>query len=123
MTIALWCVLIAGLAPYLVFGPAAAKIDSRLPRVSARDLEGLPARAHGAHLNFFESFPFFAVAVLVAHVLEGPSATVNWLAAIYIVIRIVYIFLYFGDIQPFRSIVFFAGLLVAIAIFVNPAFH
>src|SRR5437016_5592809 len=37
MTIALWCVLIAGLAPYVVFGPAAAKIDNRLPRVSARE--------------------------------------------------------------------------------------
>jgi uncharacterized MAPEG superfamily protein len=123
MTIALWCVLIAGLAPYVVFGPAAAKIDNRLPRVSARDLEGLPARAHGAHLNFFESFPFFAVAVLVAHMLEGANHTVNWLAAIYIALRVVYTFLYFSDIQPFRSIVFFAGLIVAIAIFVNPAFH
>jgi uncharacterized MAPEG superfamily protein len=123
MTIALWCVLIAGLAPYVVFGPAAAKIDNRLPRVSARTLDGLPARAHGAHLNFFESFPFFAVAVLVAHVVEGPNTTVNWLAALYIALRVVYTVCYFGNLQPFRSIVFFAGLIDAIVIFVHPAFH
>lgn len=123
MTIALWCVLIAGLAPYVVFGPAAAKIDNRLPRVSARALEGLAARAHGAHLNFFESFPFFAAAVIVAHMLEGANPTVNWLAVLYIALRVVYTVLYFGNIQPFRTIVFFAGLIDAIVIFVNPAFH
>ena len=123
MTLALWCVLIAGLSPYVVFGPAAAKIDNRLPRVSARALEGLPARAHGAHLNCFESFPFFAAAVIIAHMLEGANPTVNWLAALYIALRVVYIGCYFGNLQPFRSIVFFAGLIDAIAIFVNPAFH
>ena len=54
---------------------------------------------------------------------EGANPTVNWLAALYIALRVVYIVCYFGDLQPFRSIVFFAGLIDAIAIFVNPAFH
>jgi uncharacterized MAPEG superfamily protein len=123
MTIAIWCVLAAGLLPYVVLGPAAAKLDSLLPRASARSLEGLPARAYGAHLNHFETFPLFAIAVLVAQTLEGANATVNWLAVLYIAIRIAYTFFYLSNLQPFRSISFFIGLFVAIAIFVHPAFH
>ena len=123
MTIAIWCVLAAGLLPYLVFGPAAAKLDSLLPRVSARALEGLPARAYGAHLNHFETFPLFAVAVLLAQMLEGASATVNLLGLLYVAVRVVYTFFYLSNLQPFRSISFFIGLFVAIAIFVHPAFH
>ncbi|WP_158814745.1 MAPEG family protein [Methylocapsa sp. S129] len=124
MTIAIWCILIAALLPYLVFGPASAKLNIKLPRgSSAQQLEGLPARAYGAHLNHFETFPFFAAAVIVAHMLEGASATVNWLAVAYIVIRLFYTAMYLTDRQPLRSASFFLGLLVAIAIFVTPAFH
>jgi uncharacterized MAPEG superfamily protein len=123
MTIAIWCVLAAGLLPYLVFGPASAKLDTLLPRVSARSLEGLPARAYGAHLNHFETFPLFAVAVLLAQMLEGANATINLLAVLYVAVRLIYTFFYLSNLQPFRSIAFFVGLLVAIAIFVHPAFH
>ena len=123
MTVAIWCVFIAGLLPYAVFGPASAKLDSLKPRDSARTLEGLPARAYGAHLNHFEAFPFFAAAVLVAHIVEGPSATINWLAAAFILARLGYTFFYLNNLQPFRSISFFVGLLITMAIFVIPAFH
>lgn len=123
MTIAIWCVLIAALLPYLVYGPAASKVNIRLPRASAPQLEGLPARAHGAHLNHFETFPFFAVAVIIAHMLEGASALVNVLAVAYIVVRVFYTAMYLTDHQPLRSASFFVGLLLAIVIFVSPLFH
>lgn len=123
MTIAIWCVFIAGLLPYAVFGPAAAKLNSLLPRASARNLEGLPARAYATHLNHFEAFPFFAAAVLVAHIVEGASTTINWLAVAFIVVRLGYTFFYLNNLQPFRSISFFVGLILTIAIFVIPAFH
>jgi uncharacterized MAPEG superfamily protein len=123
MPVAIWCILIAGLLPYLVLTPAAGKLDALTPRASARDLEGLPARAYGAHLNHFETFPFFAAAVLVAQTLEGVNTTVNWLAAFYIVVRIAYSFFYLQNMQPFRSISFFVGFLTTIIIFVHPAFH
>jgi uncharacterized MAPEG superfamily protein len=124
MTIAIWCVLIAGLLPYVVFGPASSKLNARLPRgSSARELEGVPARAYGAHLNHFEAFPFFAAAVITAHMLEGPSVLVNWLAAAFIVVRVVYTAMYLTDRAPLRSACFFLGLLIAIAIFVTPLFH
>lgn len=123
MTIAFWCVLIAGLLPYVVFGPAATKLDIKMPRRLVADLEGLPARAHGAHLNHFEAFPFFAAAVIVAHVVSGPSALVNWLAAAFIVVRLFYTAMYLADRQPLRSASFFVGLLIAIVIFISPAFR
>lgn len=124
MTIAIWCVLIAGLLPYVVFGPPASKLNARLPRGSSvHQLEGLPARAHGAHLNHFEAFPFFAAAVIIAHMLEGPSALVNGLAVAFMATRVFYTAMYLTDRAPFRSAAFFLGLLIAIAIFVTPLFH
>ncbi len=123
MTIAFWCVLVAALLPYAVFGPASAKLDIKLPRKMAGELEGLPARAYGAHLNHFEAFPFFAAAVIVAHVVGGPSALVNGLAVAFIAVRLFYTAAYLVDRQPLRSASFFVGLLISIAIFVSPALH
>jgi uncharacterized MAPEG superfamily protein len=123
MTIAFWCVLIAGLLPYAVFGPAASKLDIRLPRKLVGDLEGSAARAYGAHLNHFEAFPFLAASVIIAHVLSGPSALVNWLAAAFIVVRLFYTTMYLTDRQPLRSASFFVGLAIAVVIFITPLFH
>jgi uncharacterized MAPEG superfamily protein len=124
MTIAFWCVLIAALLPYAVFGPASAKLDIRLPRKLASDLEGTPARAYGAHLNHFEAFPFFAASVIIAHIADGgPSALVNWLAVAFVVVRLFYTAMYLTDRQPLRSASFFVGLLISIAIFISPLFH
>ena len=123
MTIAFWCVLIAALLPYVVFGPAAAKLDIKLPRKLIGDLEGTAARAYGAHLNHFEAFPFFAAAVIMAHVVSGPTALVNWLAVAFIVVRLFYTAMYLTDRQPLRSGSFFLGLFITIAIFISPIFH
>ncbi|ARU22511.1 DNAase [Ralstonia solanacearum] len=69
MPIALRCVLIAALLPYVCIqiarftGP---RRDNRQPRQWAADLTDVAQRANGAQQNHFEVFPFFAVAVLVA---------------------------------------------------------
>jgi uncharacterized MAPEG superfamily protein len=123
MTIAFWCVLIAALLPYAVFGPAASKLDIKLPRKLGRDLEGVPGRAYGAHLNHFEAFPFFAAAVIIAHIVGGASALVNWLAVAFIVVRVFYTAMYLTDRQPLRSASFFVGLGISIVIFITPLFR
>ena len=123
MTIAFWCILVAGLLPYAAFSFAAAKLDPKMPRLAARNLEGLSARAYAAHLNHFEAFPFFAAAVIAAHLAEGPSATVNWLALAFIAVRIGHTAAYLADSQPARSACFTLGLILTIVIFVHPAFH
>ncbi len=84
MTIAFWCVFVAALLPYVPFGFASTKLDPHAPRLGAPALEGLAARAYGAHLNGFEAFPFFAAAVIVSHIVEGANATVGWLALAFV---------------------------------------
>jgi len=123
MTIAFWCVLIAALLPYVPFALVSSKVDMRAPRKGERDLEGLAARALGAHLNAFETFPPFAAAVIVAHLVEGASATVNVLAVLYIVARLAHTGFYLADKAKPRSASFTIGMILMVVIFVQPAFH
>lgn len=123
MTLAIWCVLVAALLPYVPFGLVSSKLNPRAPRLGASGLEGLSARAYGAHLNSFEAFPFFAAAVIVSHVVEGPSATVGWLAVAFILARLAHMAFYLTDRAPLRSACFFLGGLIAVIIFIHPAFH
>ena len=123
MTVAIWCVLVAALLPYVPFALVSRQVDQRAPRIAALQLEGLAACAHGAHLNAFEAFPFFAAAVIVSQVVEGASATVAWLAIAFVVARIGHIGFYLADRPSLRSACFTLGLLLTAAIFIHPAFR
>jgi uncharacterized MAPEG superfamily protein len=123
MTIAFWCVFVAALLPYVPFGLAAGRLDPKTPRIGAAELEGVAARAYGAHLNAFENFPPFAAAVIISHVVEGASATVNGLAVLFVFARLAHIGFYLADRAPFRSSAFLAGVIATVIIFVHPAFH
>ncbi len=123
MTLALWCILAAALLPYVPFGLAGAKLNPRTPRLSAPTLDGLSARAYGAHLNSFEAFPFFAAAVIVSHMVEGPSATVGVLAVAFVVARLAHMAFYLSDRQPLRTTFFLAAMIISTVIFIHPAFH
>ncbi len=123
MTVAFWCVFVAGLLPYVPFGFASSKLNPHVPRLGAAALEGLSARAYGAHLNSFEAFPFFAAAVIVSRIVEGPSPTVAWLAVAFILVRLAHMAFYLMDRQPLRTASFFIGLAVTAVIFIHPAFH
>ena len=123
MTLAIWCVLVAALLPYVPFALVSRQLNHHAPRLSALKLDGVAARAHGAHLNAFEAFPFFAAAVIVSQVVEGASATVGWLALAFVVVRIGHMAFYLADRPPLRSACFTLGLLLTLAIFVHPAFR
>ncbi len=121
MTIALWCVFIAGLLPYAAVGVA--KIggkgyDNANPRAWMARTEGFRARANAAHLNAFEAFPFFAAAVLVAHMLHAPQSKIDMLAMIFIAARIAYTALYLADRPTLRSLFWGAGMACVISLFV-----
>lgn len=120
MHVALVCVLIAGLMPYL--WTAVAKISG--PRYDNADvrtwqsrLTGLAHRAHGAHLNSFEAFPLFAVAVLAAILTDADLHRVALLAVAFVLLRLVYGVVYLANIAWLRSLVWFGALGCAIAIF------
>jgi uncharacterized MAPEG superfamily protein len=122
MPLAYWCVLIAALMPIALatYAKSGSGGDNHNPRDTA--LTGAKRRAYAAHQNAFESFPFFAVAVLTAATMGASISTINILAALFIVVRAVHAVLYINDAAPARSLAYTAGLLLNIAIFVLPAF-
>ncbi len=70
MSIAYWCVLVAALLPYIATAIAKAggeRFSNRNPRLWLDKQQGFRARANAAQANGFEAFPFFAAAVIVAH--------------------------------------------------------
>ena len=117
MTTAYWCVLAAGLLPYLATLTAklGARFDNRQPREWLARQSGYRARANAAQLNGFEAFPLFAAAVIVAHQLGAPQPRIDALALTFVAARLVYFGGYLADVHWLRSI----G--SAVAIFVTPA--
>lgn len=87
---------------------------------SARDgetppLSVLAGRLQRAQANFFETFPLFATAVLIAVVADALSIYSYWGAVLYLGARIIYLPLYALGIPFIRSIVWLvsiAGLLM-----------
>jgi uncharacterized MAPEG superfamily protein len=121
MTTAYWCVLIASLMPYVASSIAKAggeRYSNRNPRLWLDRQEGFRARANAAQENSFEAFPFFAAAVIVAHLTQAPQDRIDALAVIFIVARVAYVVCYLADWHWLRSIVWTMGLVATITLFV-----
>ena len=124
MTVALWCVLAAALLPYLASTIAKAgggRYDNRDPRAWLERQDGFRVRANNAQLNSFEAFPFFAVAVIVAQLLQAPQERVDALAVIFIAARLAYLACYLADWHWARSVTWLVGWLACIFLFVSGA--
>ena len=126
MSIAYWCVLAAALLPSFTVGIAKglSPYDNRDPRAPGT-YTGLAYRAYGAHQNGLETFPFFAIAVLVA---SGGSAhatlaILDGLALAWIALRLAYIAAYLLDRPSLRSVLWVGALLTTVGIFTLPAWH
>lgn len=124
MTWALWCVLIAGLLPYV--GTMAAKwgfkgFDNNHPREWLAKQTGFRARGNAAQANSFEAFPFFAAAVLTATVAKASPATVDALATVFVVARLLYIACYVTDRASLRSFCWLVGMICIVSLFVVSA--
>jgi uncharacterized MAPEG superfamily protein len=123
MTTALWCVLAAGLLPYVATMLAKSKsgFDNRRPRDWLHAQDGFRRRANAAQLNSFESFPLFAAAVLIAQYLKAPQHTLNVLALGFVAARILFMVFYVADKPALRSLVWFVGIGCCVGIFVVAA--
>jgi uncharacterized MAPEG superfamily protein len=123
VTIALWCVLIAGLLPYVAtaISKAGADYDNRDPRAWLAQQHGYRRRAGAAAMNGFEALPLFAAAVLIAQLLHAPQSSANLLAIGFIVARGLHLACYLGGWSTLRSVAWFAGLMCAIGLFVISA--
>jgi uncharacterized MAPEG superfamily protein len=130
MPIPFLCILIAFAlcyAPKLPLAIAQSRqpegTDNRTPRAQQEKLEGWGARARGAHLNSFESFPAFAAAVIVAHLCAVDQRRATILALFFVVSRVVYIGVYLADLPRLRSTVFSLGMASIAALFLLPYFE
>ena len=124
MTIAFWCVLVAGFLPY--FGTLTAKIggdsfDHRNPRDWLDAQSGFRKRANAAQHNSFEAFPFFAAAVIIAHLAGAPQGRIDLSAVVFILARLFYIAFYLADKATLRSLAWFVGLGSVVALFLAVA--
>ena len=124
MTIALWCLLVALVLPYLFtavakfsggdFGPK----QNHNPREFLEKLEGARKRAHWAQQNSFEVNPAFIAAVLVAHhVGTAAQGTIDGIAIAFVVSRILFGICYIKDWASARSLVWAFGMGCVVALF------
>ena len=122
MYIALICVLIAGLMPYLWTGVAkftGPRYDNRDVRAWQARLAGLPHRADAAHLNSFEAFPLFAIAVLAAFLTGADAQRVMQLSLAFVGLRLAYGVIYLLNVAVLRSLVWLAAMACSVAIMLS----
>jgi uncharacterized MAPEG superfamily protein len=122
VSIAFTCVLIAALLPYISVGLAKSggNLDNNNPRDWATKLEGFRKRAHAAHNNAFEAFPFFAISVLIASQSGKAPALLDTLSISFIAARLIYLVLYLADFATLRSLAWVVGIALTISIFTLP---
>jgi uncharacterized MAPEG superfamily protein len=77
--------------------------DNRDPRGQQQKLEGVGRRAVAAHMNSFEAFAPFAVAVLAAAQRGVRVELAAWIAIAFVVARAVYVAAYLADKSKLRS--------------------
>ena len=98
-------------------------VDNNYPRQQAATLTGWRLRAKSAHYNSLEAFPGFAAAVVIAHTAGGDPTWLARLCIAFLVIRVLYVALYVGNLASARSAVWTAGITTTGAIFLLPLWH
>ena len=128
MSIPFWCLFFAALLIYLARIPVAKAMreegrgyDNHHPRAQQARLTGFGARAVAAHQNSIDMFPLFAAGVLMAHATQTQGWFVDLLAIIFIVSRVIYLFLYWNDKASVRSLVWALGLVCCLLLMLSPA--
>jgi uncharacterized MAPEG superfamily protein len=120
MSLAFWCVLIAGLLPFVATVTAkagGARFNNRDPRSWLAKQEGFRKRANNAQANSFEAFPLFAAGVMVATLAKAPQTAIDMTALFFIGMRVVYLVCYLADWHWLRSLVWFIGLGACVRLF------
>ena len=121
MTFAYVCIVIALILPMIWAGIAKKEskipINNNAPRDHIRHLKGRAKNAYGAEQNSYESFPPFAIAVIVAHLTGGTQLTIDFLAGLYIASRLMYGVFYLQGKGTLRSATFMVGLFATISLF------
>ncbi len=123
MYFAYWMVLAAAFLPYAATAYAKrGSADNHTPRLYAETLSGARRRADWAQRNHFEAFPTFAAGVIIASIAGAPHMIVNWLAGIFVALRVLYTVAYITDRATLRTILFMLGSVCVLGLFVAAGF-
>lgn len=120
MTFAFWCVAITAFMPLVWIGYAKVKAggyDNANPRVWRATLVGQLQRAASAETNSYEAFPPFAAAVIIAHFVGVQQPTIDLLAGVFLVARILHGIFYISDKDLYRSLAWTAGFFSMVGLF------
>ncbi|UXH76999.1 MAPEG family protein [Roseateles amylovorans] len=127
MTLANYCLIIAGVLPILCAGLAKSKgfgkhrrdggYDNHDPRGWLNRQSGWQARANAAQANSFEALPLFVAGVLAAQQMQHDQSRIDLLAVSFIVLRLLYVAFYVANVAGLRSAAWIAGMGVSIALF------
>ncbi len=121
MTIAEWCLFGAVILYLATVAPAKAMghrdFDNASPRDPSFYEHPIRKRALGAHINGIETFPFFAVAVLLAQFRQAPQGWVDGLSIAFLIARLSYVGAYVGDKPTARTVLWNAAFAFNIGIF------
>ncbi|STX29547.1 transmembrane protein [Legionella beliardensis] len=117
------CLFIACLFPYLAKIPVVVAMnkqpgghDNKHPRAQQASLKGWGARAVAAHQNSFESLLIFATACLTAIATRHTGYTIQVLAIIYLLSRVIYHALYLLNWSTLRTTFWALGYIVSLVI-------
>ena len=120
LTIADWCIFIAGLVvPFVftIYAKASKDFDNARPREYMEHLDGARKRAHWAVQNGYETYPLFIAAVLLAERAGVTQATTDMLAVGFVVCRLVYGLMYVLDKATLRSLVWVGSMVCIVSLF------
>ncbi|MBZ0165849.1 MAG: MAPEG family protein [Candidatus Omnitrophica bacterium] len=120
MTAAYLCIVISLFIPIACAGYAKFTTrgsDNKAPRVFLAGLTGAGQRANYAQQNFYETFPAFAVGVVVANLMGAEQWAMDLTAAVYVTARILYAVFYILDNSQMRSTMWITSFGAIIALY------
>tara|TARA_B100000029_G_C17495337_1_gene930622 strand:- start:157 stop:495 length:339 start_codon:yes stop_codon:yes gene_type:complete len=94
------------------------KYNNESPRDHISILSGKGKNAHSAEQNCYESFPAFFAAVIAAQWMGNDQATIDVLAIVFVLSRILHATFYLTNKGTLRSIAWLIGFASTIALFV-----
>jgi uncharacterized MAPEG superfamily protein len=122
MSIALWCLMIAGILPIVCAGiskAGASDYDNRGPREWLARQEGYRRRANAAQANSWEAFTWFGIAMAIALVTKADPKQLDFLAMFFLASRILYIGFYVMDKSSLRTLAWLAGFITTLTVFAS----
>ena len=128
MTITQWCVLAACLLPVLTMGMAKASFgrtprreggfDNVNPREWEAKLTGWQGGAHAARSDGVEALALFIAGVFFAQMSGVEQGRIDMLALAFVALRLAYTWAYLSNHASLRSLIWFAGIGVSVALLV-----